>query len=67
MTGMNETAITAQFALLCDQRNAALNSAVNLAGELATAKASIAALTAQLEAATSLISDNATEVENPNA
>ena len=64
---LNEIQVNAQFAALVDQRNAALNTVVNLSGELAVAKAEIADLTAKLEAATTLIGENATVVENPNA
>jgi hypothetical protein len=63
---MNETQINAQFAALVDQRNAAQNNSVNLIGELAVANAKIKELEKQLEAATALVSDNATEVEESN-
>lgn len=48
---MNETQINAQFNALAEQRNSALNSIVNMAGELAVLKDKVAALEKQLEAA----------------
>lgn len=63
---MNETQINAQFAALVEQRNAALNTVVNLSGEIAVLKAQVKDLTDKLEAATSLISETATIVENTN-
>lgn len=55
---MNETQINAQFNSLIEQRNAALNSVVNMAGELAVLKEQVIKLEKQLEAATSLISES---------
>lgn len=63
---MDTVQINAQFAALVEQRNAALNTVVNLSGEIAVLKAQVKDLTDKLEAATSLISDNATIVEKPN-
>lgn len=57
---MNEAQVNAQFAALVEQRNNALNQVVNLAGEIAVLKQ-------KLEAATALVSENTTEMENPNA
>ncbi len=57
---MDSIQINAQFAALVEQRNEALNTSVNLAGELAVLNAKVKELTVQLEAATALISDNAT-------
>ena len=48
---VNETQINAQFNALAEQRNSALNSIVNMAGELAVLKDKVAALEKQLEAA----------------
>lgn len=59
---MNETQIQAQIDTLLEQRNTAMNTVVNMAGQLAVANAKVKELTAQLEAATALISDNAEEV-----
>lgn len=61
---MHEIQIQAQFEVLVEQRNAALNQVVNLRGELAVAAAQIRKLTADLEAATSLVSEIAEEVKN---
>ena len=64
---MNETQINAQFLVLVEQRNAALNTVVNLSGELAVLKAQVKDLTAQLEAATALVADAVTDIKgNPN-
>lgn len=57
---MNETQINAQFNMLVEQRNAALNSVVNMAGELAVLKEKVTSLEKQLEAATALVSESAT-------
>lgn len=43
---MNETQIRAQIDILVEQRNNALNALVNMAGELAVARARIAELEA---------------------
>lgn len=64
MINMNQIQIQAQFDALVEQRNAALNSAVNLIGELAVAKDEIANLKKQLEAATAIISETTEEVTN---
>lgn len=61
---MNETQIQAQIDTLVEQRNSAMNAVVNMAGELAVAKAQIKKLTAELEAASALIADNAEVVES---
>ena len=53
---MNETQINAQFNALVEQRNSALNSVVNMVGELAVLKDKVAALEKQLEVATALVS-----------
>jgi hypothetical protein len=57
---VNETQINAQFNMLVEQRNAALNSVVNMAGELAVLKEKVLGLEKQLEAATALVADSAT-------
>ena len=62
---MNETQVNAQFAALVEQRNNALNQVVNMAGALAEAGSKIKELTAQLEAATAIIEEEATIVEGP--
>lgn len=62
---MNEQAINAQFAMLADQRNNAMNQVVNLAGQAAIDKARIAELEKALEADQSLISDTAEAIESP--
>ena len=54
---MNEIQINAQFNALVDQRNAALNSVVNMAGELAVLKDKVSDLEKQLELATVPISE----------
>ena len=64
---MNETQINAQFNALVEQRNAALNSVVNMAGELAVLKDKMVELEKKLEAATALVSESATVVEEQNA
>jgi len=46
--------------MLVEQRNAALNSVVNMAGELAVLKEKVTSLEKQLEAATALVSESAT-------
>jgi hypothetical protein len=56
---MNETQINAQFNVLVEQRNSALNSIVNMAGELAVLKDKVTSLEKQLEAATALVSESA--------
>lgn len=61
---MNEIQINAQFACVAEQRNSALNTAVNQAGDIAVLKAKIAELEKQLEAATALVSEFATVEEN---
>jgi hypothetical protein len=53
---VNETQINAQFNALVEQRNSALNSVVNMVGELAVLKDKVAALEKQLEVATALVS-----------
>lgn len=45
---MNETQINAQFAALVEQRNAALNTAVNLSGEIAVLQAKVKELEGKL-------------------
>lgn len=62
---MNEKQINAMLAQLSEQRNAALNDCVNLAGQLAIAKEQIATLTAERDAATALVSDSATLAKAP--
>ena len=57
---MNETQINAQFNALVEQRNSALNSVVNMVGEMAVLKDKVSLLEKQLEAATALVSDSAT-------
>lgn len=52
---MNETQIQAQINALVDQRNAALNTVVNMAGEIAVLQAKVKELEGKLEA---------TEVQN---
>jgi peptidoglycan hydrolase CwlO-like protein len=64
---MNETQVQAQINALVNQRNAALNDAVNLAGANAVLEAKVEELTKALAATTALIADNATVVEKPNA
>ena len=64
---MNETQINAQFAALIEQRNVALNTNVNLVGELALLQEKVNTLTKERDAALALISNNTTLVENPNA
>lgn len=60
---MNETAINAQFAMLMDQRNSAMNQVVNLTGQAAIDKARIAELEAALEAAQALVAEKAEVVD----
>ena len=62
---MNEQAINAQFAMLMDQRNSAMNQVVNLAGQAAIDKARIAELEKALEAAQALVAEKAEVVEVP--
>lgn len=62
---MNETQVNAQFAALCDQRNAAQNALVNMSGDLAVARGEIEILKNQLEAATALVAEKATVVDAP--
>lgn len=62
---MNEKQINAMLAQLSDQRNAALNDCVNLAGQLAIANEQIASLTAERDAALALVSDTATVATAP--
>ena len=57
---MNEIQINAQFNALIEQRNSALNSVVNMTGELALLKSEVADLKKQLEAATALVAESAT-------
>ena len=64
---MNETAINAQFAMLMDQRNGAMNQIVNLTGQAAIDKARITELEKSLEAATDLLAEKAAVVEAPAA
>lgn len=45
---MNEKQINAQFTALVEQRNVALNTVVNVSGELAVAKETIEVLQAQV-------------------
>jgi hypothetical protein len=54
---MNEVAAQAQINALIEQRNAALNTVVNLMGELAVSKHMIDELTQQLEGATTLFTE----------
>lgn len=63
---MNEIQINAQFSALVEQRNAALNSVVNMAGELAVLKDKVAELEKKLDVATALVSDSATAMEGPD-
>lgn len=62
---MNEQAINAQFAMLMDQRNSAMNQVVNLTGQAAIDKARIAELEKALEAAQALVAQNAEVVDAP--
>lgn len=54
-TQLNQTRIAAQIEALCNQRNAALNEVVNLAGNMAIANERINELESQLALAQAII------------
>jgi hypothetical protein len=60
---VNEIQIQAQFTALIAQRDAALNTSVNLAGELAVARNNVADLQAQVATLTAIVDAKKSESE----